>query len=304
MSIAPTSTSIMAPEIPTPPTGEVDDLFDYDVNIQEVFRNANVAMHVSTLEPKGLLKSKNADSGLGIDEEIKVTKKRQPIPRLDDNRLLSQAGIPKLRRIAKERFKFKGKGHEYSDLASLLNTYQFWLDDLYPRAKFADGLAMIEKLGHSKKIQVMRRTWINEGQPQAKIDCEDASRDNQRVTKAREEEGKYGAAAGENQTLAGHNLDLESPIHGDLYEASPPQRRDSISHQPTIESRNIPTSPHNGNQGDMSEDDLDALLAETYTGSNKFFSAKAASRSPEATLLSRDEDDFDAEMEVMAHMED
>lgn len=30
----------------------------------------------------------------------------------DGIRLLSQAGLPKLRRIAKERLKFKGKGHE------------------------------------------------------------------------------------------------------------------------------------------------------------------------------------------------
>ncbi|KAI4093655.1 MAG: hypothetical protein LQ348_000109 [Seirophora lacunosa] len=294
----------MAPGIPTPPTGVVDDLFDYDVDMQEVFRNANVAIDVSTLEPRGLLNSKNADPGLGIDEEIKVTKKRQPIPKLDDNRLLSQAGIPKLRRIAKERFKFKGKGHEYSDLASLLNVYQFWLDDLYPRAKFADGLAIIEKLGHSKKIQVMRRTWINEEKPQGKVDCEDAFRDDQRVIKAREEEGKHSATASENKTLGGHNLDIGYPIHEDLYGASPPQRRDSISHQPMIESRNIPASTHDGNHGDMAEDDLDALLAETYTGNNKFVSAEAASRSPEATLLSRDEDDFDAELEVMAQMED
>lgn len=47
----------------------------------------------------------------------------------------------------------------------LLRFYQFWLDDLYPRAKFADGLAMIEKLGHSKRMQVMRRTWIEEAKP-------------------------------------------------------------------------------------------------------------------------------------------
>jgi len=44
----------------------------------------------------------------------------------------------------------------------LLNFYQLWLDDLFPRAKFADGLAMIERLGHSKRIQVMRREWIDE----------------------------------------------------------------------------------------------------------------------------------------------
>lgn len=50
-------------------------------------------------------------------------------------------------------------------MARLLNLYQLWLDDLFPKAKFADGLAMIEKLGHSKRIQVMRREWINQGKP-------------------------------------------------------------------------------------------------------------------------------------------
>lgn len=54
---------------------------------------------------------------------------------------------------------------QFSDMAHLLNFYQLWLDDLFPRAKFTDGLAMIEKLGHSKRIQVMRREWIEESRP-------------------------------------------------------------------------------------------------------------------------------------------
>lgn len=36
---------------------------------------------------------------------------------------------------------------------------------MFPRAKFADGLAIIEKLGHSKRIQIMRREWIDEDKP-------------------------------------------------------------------------------------------------------------------------------------------
>jgi len=43
--------------------------------------------------------------------------------------------------------------------------YQLWLDELYPRAKFMDGLAIIEKLGHKKKLQIFRRSWIDEGKP-------------------------------------------------------------------------------------------------------------------------------------------
>ena len=108
---------------------------------------------------------------------------------------MSQNGIPKLRRITKDRLKFKGKGHEvdnyrpfffwlsaadssgakFSDVARILNLYQLWLDDLYPKAKFADGLAMIEKLGHSKRIQTMRKEWINEAKTGR--DCESKSPD-------------------------------------------------------------------------------------------------------------------------------
>ena len=50
--------------------------------------------------------------GLGIEEAVAVTKKaRVPRVKLDENRLLSDKGIPKLRKKARE-LKFKGKGHE------------------------------------------------------------------------------------------------------------------------------------------------------------------------------------------------
>jgi replication fork protection complex subunit Csm3/Swi3 len=51
---------------------------------------------------------------------------------------------------------------QFSDIAWLLGTYQVWLHELYPRAKFEDGLALIEKLGHTKKMQQYRTGWINE----------------------------------------------------------------------------------------------------------------------------------------------
>ena len=79
-------------------------------------------------------------------------------------RLLSQKGIPKLRRTAKDRLRLKGKGHELSDAERLLSFYQLWLDDLFPKANFADGLSILEKLGHSKRMQIMRKEWIYEGQ--------------------------------------------------------------------------------------------------------------------------------------------
>ncbi|KAH3007029.1 chromosome segregation in meiosis- protein [Aspergillus fumigatus] len=157
------------------------DLFDYDFALDELWQetpnmpNNGALMQASARDESGL--------GLGLDEEVKVTKKRQPVAKLDESRLLSQPGIPKLRRTAKKKLRFKGKGHEFSDAARLLNFYQLWLDDLFPRAKFADGLAIIERLGHSKRLQAMRKEWIDEEKPK------DASENHNDVLKASESSG-------------------------------------------------------------------------------------------------------------------
>lgn len=113
----------------------------------------------------GSNKRKEPGDGLGIDEEVSVTKKvRVPRVKLDQERLLSQKGIPALRRRARD-LRLKGKGHEWGDASRLLSFYQEWLDDLFPKAKFLDALAMVEKAGHNKMMQKMRVDWINEGRP-------------------------------------------------------------------------------------------------------------------------------------------
>ena len=43
--------------------------------------------------------------------------------------------------------------------------YQLWLDDLFPKARFADALAMVEKEGHKTSMHKMRTEWINESKP-------------------------------------------------------------------------------------------------------------------------------------------
>lgn len=103
---------------------DVGDLFDYDVPLDDIFQDAAAPTTANTTQ-----KPPADGSGLGLDEEVKVTKSRAPIAKLDENRyvdtlqpcspytnlhrrLLSQNGIPKLRRKAKSKLKFKGKGHE------------------------------------------------------------------------------------------------------------------------------------------------------------------------------------------------
>ncbi|KAI0130306.1 replication fork protection component Swi3-domain-containing protein [Xylariales sp. AK1849] len=144
----------------------VDD-FDLDPFAESGDDNAN------NPNPK---KRKDA-TGLGIEETVTVAKKaRVPNVKLDENRLLSEKGIPKLRRKAGE-LKFKGKGHEFSDTARLLSFYQLWLDDLFPKAKFLDALAMVEKTGHKGRIRMARMEWIDEGRPKSSVNDDDADQD-------------------------------------------------------------------------------------------------------------------------------
>jgi replication fork protection complex subunit Csm3/Swi3 len=61
-----------------------DDLFDYDFGLDELLQetpnipNNGVPMQSSARDESGL--------GLGLDEEVKVTKKRQPVAKLDESR--------------------------------------------------------------------------------------------------------------------------------------------------------------------------------------------------------------------------
>ncbi|PYH47270.1 Chromosome segregation in meiosis protein 3 [Aspergillus saccharolyticus JOP 1030-1] len=142
-------------------TSHDDSLFDYDAGLDATWKRP-------TTEPIAKPFGENSTMPiLGVDDKVKVSKHRRFVAKLDESRLLSHSGIPKLRRTSRQRLRLKGKGHEYSDVARLLNFYQLWLDNLYPRAKFADGLAIIEKLGHSKRMQTMRREWIDEEKPKA-----------------------------------------------------------------------------------------------------------------------------------------
>jgi len=119
-----------ASHVPPVPSDDLDDIFDYGVN-NDLFRDVDSNMTAPATETNAGAAGKDFVSGLGIDEEIKVAKKRAPIAKLDEARwaciqlklalintnnprLLSPAGIPRLRRVAKEQLRFKGKGHEVS----------------------------------------------------------------------------------------------------------------------------------------------------------------------------------------------
>ena len=64
------------------PADDLDDLFNYDVNPEDVFRPFDTSLDV----PSAPQKDEPHKADLGIDEEIKPIRKRKPAPKLDEDR--------------------------------------------------------------------------------------------------------------------------------------------------------------------------------------------------------------------------
>ncbi|KAH9484213.1 Swi1-interacting protein swi3 [Psilocybe cubensis] len=103
----------------------------------------------------------NSKSGTMDDPDKQEKKERRKLAKLDENRLLSKSGFPELIRMTKD-FRMKGKGHEATDLNRLLQTYQYWTHQLYPKTQFRDTVERVEKLCHSRRMNVALSVWRDE----------------------------------------------------------------------------------------------------------------------------------------------
>ena len=73
---------------PMPVADDLDDLFNYDIG--DVFRDVDTNIDVPTQQkPPIRANGQENAAGLGIDEEVKVARKRAPIPKLDLDRSAS-----------------------------------------------------------------------------------------------------------------------------------------------------------------------------------------------------------------------
>lgn len=63
---------------------DLNDLFNYDAGLDDIFEG-NAAQTANVDIPKPPTGNPSA-LGLGLDEEVKVTKKRQPVVKLDEGR--------------------------------------------------------------------------------------------------------------------------------------------------------------------------------------------------------------------------
>jgi replication fork protection complex subunit Csm3/Swi3 len=157
----------------------------------------------------------------------------------------------------------------------MLNMYQLWLDDLYPRAKFADALAIIEKVGHTKRMQMMRKEWIDEGKPRRTTERDDDDVDE--IVPDR---------LSAKQTTESME-DIEQ--HGQTRQQESGQVEEAQAHDHTTPA-SLDANPD--------EDELDALLAQSEQ-----LQTSAPTTLPVRTAETED-DPFADEMEAMADMED
>ena len=141
--------------------------------------------------------------------------------------------------------------------------YQLWLDDLYPRAKFADGLAIIEKLGHNKRVQVMRRQWLSEGKLNSSPIHPDAPPYDAILEPSADSQQPFEVFAHTVKSQGDTNtITIEEPAYSDTV-----QRISSVEKHETIAILTAERLALSRRQRDRQDDgdDLDALLAEQQT---------------------------------------
>ncbi|KAI0322189.1 replication fork protection component Swi3-domain-containing protein [Amylostereum chailletii] len=76
------------------------------------------------------------------DEVENKKKKRKPLPKLNEERLLGKDGFPQLVKDTKH-FMPKGKGRELEDLDRAMQMYQFWSHRMYPKMRFKETVQRV-----------------------------------------------------------------------------------------------------------------------------------------------------------------
>lgn len=183
-------------------------------------------------------------------------------------------------------------------MARLLNTYQLWLDALYPRAKFADGLAIIEKLGHTKKMQSLRRDWINESKVQVtKNETSDHGQKVAAPVEERESELRQSPSTASKEVV--HHSHESNPT------AESTSHADPTPNWPINQDPNEDLFVSENEGGDqMSEDELDDIRIEDIIEDPRTRKSDFGSPQTSSVAIERSGAEFDDEMEAMASMGD
>lgn len=160
---------------------------------------------------------------------------------------------------------------------------------------------MIEKLGHTKRLQTMRREWIHDGKPSESLQTSEINlQKSASETPVTELSKDMPSTAVLSERLKTPSI-LDDIEDDDLYAATPKQaEKEGLLNRPVSGSHNPSTSVGEA-VGDLPPvDDLDALMAEEEANptSKRTGSPTSYKHNP------REEHNFDDEMEAMRDMDD
>lgn len=113
------------------------------------------------------------DDELGINTEVQVKRTRY-VAKLDDERMLGEKGLGALKHLC-SKIHLKGNGHEVGDLGRLLDMYQMWSHDMFPKGQFKNLYSLTSKTGRSASVRNVRLAWIDEEQTGRKVAAEVAA---------------------------------------------------------------------------------------------------------------------------------
>ncbi|KAG0231376.1 chromosome segregation in meiosis- protein [Actinomortierella wolfii] len=143
--------------------------------------------------------------------EVKIVEKekkpRKPVPRLDAERLLSEQGLPLLRKYGRT-FKIRRtytneaekRANAKDNLARMMAMCQTWGDNLFPKATFHDFIRMTEsKCKNDDRIKVTMSAWRDEH-------FENERKKREALAEQKEREAQLAAAA----AAENDEMDLES----------------------------------------------------------------------------------------------
>ncbi len=166
---------------------------------------------------------------------------------------------------------------------------------------------MVEKLGHKKRMQMMRMDWINEGKPKDPV--QDDSIFDEPMLPPREVSDRNNAPPRvapifeKSQIQRPKTPDVNGDSDDDLYDATPRISRTQVNESavPAAEGGSL-FGPRKTAVPNEPEDDLDALLAEQEM--EEMSVQKIPGGTSQDHIMSAPEPDFDDEMEAMAEMGD
>lgn len=80
-----------------------------------------------------------------------TTKRRVQVKLTGDKMMDPERGLPHLMKIGKKRLHISKNKSSYENLSNIVQVYQLWAHQLYPKAKFNDFIKLSQQLGKSDK---------------------------------------------------------------------------------------------------------------------------------------------------------